>query len=100
MKKIFFYLIAAVTLAVTSCDKPLEEVPLDFYTPENSYVNKANFEAALSNIYLSVRSNFYANTDAAANYDMLGMDLDLANLESNSAAAKTRYFGWNTLNAD
>src|SRR5688572_15481131 len=100
MKKIFFYFIAAVSLAVSSCDKPLEEVPLDFYTPENSYTNKANFESALANIYLNVRTNFYASADAASNYDMLGMDLDLTNIESNSAVTKTRYFGWNTLNAD
>lgn len=100
MKKIFFYFIAAAALAVSSCDKPLEEVPLDFYTPENSYTNKANFESALANIYLNVRTNFYASADAASNYDMLGMDLDLTNVESNSAVTKTRYFGWNTLNAD
>ncbi len=100
MKKIFFYFIAFAALAISSCDKNLDEVPLDFYTPENSYTNKVQFESALANIYLSVRSNFYANTDAAANYDMLGIDVDLANMESNSAAAKTRYFQWNTLNAD
>jgi hypothetical protein len=100
MKKIFFYLIASTALLVSSCDKPLEENPQDFYTPGNSYNNKAQFESALANIYLNVRSNFYANADAKENYDMLGMDLDLANIESNAAAAKVQNFGWATMNAD
>ncbi|MNF73373.1 SusD family protein [compost metagenome] len=100
MKKIFFYLIASAALAVSSCDKPLEEVPLDFYTPENSYTNKDQFESALANLYLNVRTNFYAASDSKDNYDMLGTDLDLTNLETNSSVTKTRYFGWDTMNAD
>lgn len=96
MKKILFCLIAIAGLAVSSCDKSLEEVPMDFYTPENSYTNKAQFESALANIYLTIRSNFYANTDAANNYDMLGIDLDLAD----TGVPKTRIFSWATMNAD
>ena len=60
MKKIFFYLIIFVTVVTSSCKKSLDEVPLDFYTPENSFNNKAQFESALANIYLAVRTNFYA----------------------------------------
>ena len=100
MKKIFFYFIAAATLAVSSCDQSLDEVPLDFYTPENSYTNKANFESALANIYLGIRTNFYAAADARESYDMLGMDLDLANLQTNASVLKTTYFQWNAINAD
>lgn len=96
MKNIFFCFIAAAALIVSSCDKPLEEMPLDFYTPENSYTNKAQFESALANIYLTVRQNFYANTDSPANYDMLGIDVDLAD----TGVPKTRIFAWATMNAD
>jgi len=88
------------TLVVSSCKKDLSEVPLDFYTPENSFNNKAQFESALAGIYLAIRTDMYASTDAASNYDMLGMDVDLANVESNASAQKTQYFNWITMNAD
>src|SRR6478736_9215120 len=100
MKKIIFSLIVLVSIGASSCKKDLTEVPLDFYTPENSFTNKGQFESALSAIYLNVRTDMYASTDAANNYDMLGMDLDLANLESNAAADKTQNFGWATMNLD
>jgi starch-binding outer membrane protein, SusD/RagB family len=100
MKKIFFFSAILATLFVSSCKKALEEVPLDFYTPENSFTNKAQFESALAGIYLNIRTDMYASADAASNYDMLGMDLDLANVESNASAQKTQYFTWATMNAD
>jgi hypothetical protein len=100
MKKIFFLSATLATLLVGSCKKELEEVPLDFYTPENSFTNKAQFESALAGIYLSFRTDMYAAADAASNYDMLGMDLDLTNVESNASAQKTQYFNWVTMNAD
>ena len=76
------------TMVVSSCKKDLSEVPLDFYTPENSFNNKAQFESALAGIYLAFRTDMYAFEDAAKNYDMLGMDLDLANVESNASAQR------------
>ncbi len=100
MKKILFFLVVLVSIGTSSCKKDLTEVPLDFYTPENSFTNKGQFESALAGIYLNFRTDMYASSDAASNYDMLGQDLDLANLESNAAAAKTQYFGWATMNMD
>ena len=100
MKKIIIISAVLATFLVSSCKKDLSEVPLDFYTPENSFNNKAQFESALAGIYLAVRTDMYASADAASNYDMLGMDLDLANVESNSSAQKTQYFNWVTMNAD
>ncbi|MFI5130207.1 MAG: RagB/SusD family nutrient uptake outer membrane protein [Chitinophagales bacterium] len=100
MKKIIIISATLATFVVSSCKKDLSEVPLDFYTPENSFNNKAQFESALAGIYLAVRTDMYASADAASNYDMLGMDLDLANVESNSSAQKTQYFNWVTMNAD
>ena len=100
MKKILFLLMMFVTMVTSSCKKDLAEVPLDFYTPENSFNNKEQFESALAGIYLNFRSDMYASTDAASNFDMLGMDIDLAHVESNAAATKQQYFGWATMNAD
>jgi starch-binding outer membrane protein, SusD/RagB family len=100
MKKLFFYSIMLVTVVASSCKKPLNEVPLDFYTPENSFTNKAQFESALTNIYLGIRTNFYAAGDAYSNFDMLGLDLDLTNVESNGSATKVQYFSWVTMNPD
>jgi len=100
MKKIFLLSILFATIVVSSCKKPLTEVPLDFYTPENSFTNKAQFESALAGIYLTFRTDMYCSADAYTNYDMLGIDIDLAHVESNAAAAKQQYFGWATMNAD
>ena len=100
MKKIIIISAMLATLVVSSCKKDLSEVPLDFYTPENSFNNKAQFESALAGIYLAFRTDMYASTDAASNYDMLGIDLDLANMETNASAQKTQYFNWLTMTAD
>ena len=100
MKNIIFLSIVFVTLVTTSCKESLTEVPKDFYTPENSYTNKTQFESALANIYLSIRRDTYAYTDAYYVYDMLGLDIDLADVENNTSATKTQYFYWSTMNAD
>ncbi|MBT6765138.1 MAG: hypothetical protein HOA90_11460, partial [Prolixibacteraceae bacterium] len=51
---------------VFSCndEEYLNEVPLDFYAPENSYITYENFEASLYNMYKVFRSNFYETRDA------------------------------------
>jgi len=99
MKKSKYLFIVFAILVLGSCRKSLTEVPLDFYSPENSYTNKAQFESALANIYSNIRSNFYANADEVNNYDMLGIDCDFADNRA-SANGYTAYFNWNTLNAD
>ena len=99
MKKIIFSLLALSSLCMISCHKSLTEVPLDFYSPENSYTNKAQFESALADIYRLTRTYFYANADEVNNYDMLGIDADFAdNLVATSSSVP--YFNWNTINAD
>src|SRR6187551_455844 len=100
MKKSIYILLVFSIIAMPSCKKSLEETPLDFYSPENSYTNKSQFESALAGIYLSIRTDFYANNDEAVNYDMLGMDLDLAHFESNTSATKKQHFGWANMNKD
>jgi hypothetical protein len=100
MKKSIF-LITLVTIVASSCKKSLTEVPKDFYTPENSYTKKTQFESALAGIYLSLRTDMYCAADAYTNYDMLGIDVDLTNVESNASATKQQYFGWaTTMNMD
>jgi starch-binding outer membrane protein, SusD/RagB family len=99
MKKSIYFLLVFSLVTVVSCKKSLTEVPLDFYSPENSYTNKQQFEAALANIYFNVRSNFYANADEVNNYDMLGIDCDLADNRL-GGPSYSAYFNWNTLNAD
>lgn len=103
MKKILFSLIILVVLVATSCkEDALTEVPKDFYTPENSYTNKAQFESALSHTYLSIRNGIYTGSTPLGerSVDLLGIDVDLADCATNSAAAKMQLFNWPLMNAD
>lgn len=89
----------ALVGSMTSCYDLLNENPKDFLTPENSYMDRKGFEAALSNIYLDIRNDFYANTDSWQNFDLMGVDIDLCGPRS-SETVYPEYFYWNTLNAD
>ncbi len=101
MKKyLYIGALLGIMSILASCKKSLKEVPLDFYTPSNSYTNKQQFESALASAYLAIRTDFYATTDAYSNYDMLGLDIDLTNVESNASVTKNAYFGWATLTMD
>ena len=98
MKKII--LLVSIIISLTACsDDILTEKPKDFLTPENSYVSKKGFVAALSNIYKDIRTYFYATTDSWSNYDLFGVDVDLYEPRS-SEKTWTEYFNWNTINAD
>lgn len=89
----------AIVASLTSCYDLLEEKPLDFLTPENSYTNVKGFEAALANIYSTIRSNFYSSTGLHDDYDLLAIDNDLT-VRCSGQDIYTEYFYWNTLNAD
>lgn len=58
---IFFTLII---FSACNEDKFLNEVPLDFYSPENSFVTYGNFESAVVNLYNRVRTDFYSEDNA------------------------------------
>jgi len=63
---IFRYgLFGVLSILSPSCDerKFLEEVPLDFFSPENSYVSMTNFESALTDLYARVREIHYGSND-------------------------------------
>ncbi len=53
--------IALTLMMFVSCDEQefLNEVPLDFYSPENSYVTHEQFESALHNLYARIREDFW-----------------------------------------
>ena len=97
IRQLFIGLVLAGSM--TSCYDLLTEVPKDFLTPENSYTDRKGFEAALANIYLSIRNDFYANSDQWQNFDLMGVDVD-SNNPRTSNDVYTEYFYWNTLNAD
>ncbi len=46
-----------------SCDEEefLKTEPIDFYSPENSYVTAGNYEAAVMNLYDRVRTDFFSS---------------------------------------
>lgn len=63
MKKI--KLIFAIAILFVSCNENelLKEVPLDFYSPENSYTKPEHFEQAITYVYNLTRNTFYNNDD-------------------------------------
>lgn len=52
----------------------LREVPPDFYSPENSYITEANFQAALTDLYARVRGIQSLDNNANQYSDVLGTD--------------------------
>jgi starch-binding outer membrane protein, SusD/RagB family len=70
-------LLAGSMLLNTGCNEEefLKEVPLDFYSPENSFINAGNFDAALTDLYSRVRA--IQSVDGGANIysEVLGTDL-------------------------
>lgn len=56
-------------------DEFLDEVPLDFYSPENSFITEGNFNAALTDLYARVRA--IQSVDGGANLysEVLGTDI-------------------------
>jgi hypothetical protein len=56
-------ILAALLVFSFSCNEEefLKEVPLDFYAPENSYVNAEQFDASLVNLYDVIREELWGN---------------------------------------
>jgi len=69
--------LAGVMLFQAGCkeDEFLNEVPLDFYSPENSFITEGNFNAALTDLYARVRA--IQSVDGGANLysEVLGTDI-------------------------
>jgi len=64
MKKlILLSMLAAATLTACNEDKFLEEKALDFNSANNSYSTKADFDAAVTELYYLTREEFYTTYD-------------------------------------
>lgn len=98
-KYIFLFLLVLGGTISCNLDEALEETPKDFLSPSNSFTDKSGFESALAHIYLTIRTNMYANSDSRDNFDMLGLGLDLASNQIDNTQ-HNEYFQWNVFNAD
>ncbi|MET3115594.1 hypothetical protein AAKU52_003344 [Pedobacter sp. CG_S7] len=107
MKSIFSKVVVVFLLATTvsSCKKDfLNEVPLDFYNPENAFSSISGFEAALTDLYVKEREIYYSGQDVS--YSLLfGTDVflnargndgsqDKISILSNSLGASTNISEW------
>lgn len=73
--KFIFLILLSVVFVKCDTDEILKERPLDFYSPENSYVTPSQFEAALTNLYYRTRK-LYFGFDIGNSQDMQwGTDL-------------------------
>ncbi len=76
--KTFRYILffICILLQFSSCNEKeiLKEVPLSFYSPENSYVTPTDIETAITHLYVGVRTTFYSdgypNENLCAGTDM------------------------------
>ena len=59
------FILACFALSLIACneDERLKEVPYDFYSPENSFVTKADFGLAINRLYWQVRSTYWSIED-------------------------------------
>lgn len=77
--------VACLCFITISCDeeKFLETEPIDFYSPTNSYVTSADYEAAVLRIYKLVRDGFFSS-DGQYDFPSAGMQAtDLFHLHKN-----------------
>ena len=65
MKSFKTYIVAFFVLwGFSACDeKQLDEKPLDFFSPENSFVTYENYQSGLTDLYARVRNILYAGTE-------------------------------------
>ncbi len=70
-------LFAAIMLPYISCKEEafLEEVPKDFFSPENSYITESHFNAALTDLYSKVRAIQSVSGGADFYSEVLGTDV-------------------------
>jgi len=97
IKKIFwsFLFLLICSFIVTSCneDEFLETRPIDFYSPSNSFITYADYDAAVMNLYRRVRDEFFTSSDARSfpslgfqgtdiyhNHKDIGFDTDLSSV--------------------
>ncbi len=70
------FLIIMFSLMVSCNEKDfLNEIPSDFYSPENSYVNMTNYSIALTDLYARVRAIQYNGDEYENTLNLLGTDI-------------------------
>ena len=90
-----FFVTLCFSSAFLSCneDEFLKTEPVDFYSPENSYITSTNYEAAIMNLYDRVRTEFFSNdgqntfpsaaiqaTDVCYQHKNFGFETDIGSL--------------------
>lgn len=77
-----------------SCNEEefLKEVPLDFFSPENSFVTKGDFENAITALYSQVRFCAYNTTNTSGGFPYLN-STDIAHDGRYQATAANRFGG-------
>ena len=77
VNKLKYGMLVAIFALAFSCNEQdyLEEIPLDFYSPENSFVTYSDFESALTDLYARVRSINYGGNDNTTFFNFLGTDI-------------------------
>lgn len=61
MKTVKYFFLLSLLVFSASCNEEewLKEMPLDFYSPENSFVTEADFTSAIARLYERVSTNLY-----------------------------------------
>ena len=92
--KIHQYIRNARTLLLVLCivfcfscndEEFLNEVPLDFYAPVNSYISYENFEASIYNMYNTFRAEFYQTRNVFHSPRVTMTCTDMITYDQNSA---------------
>lgn len=104
MKTIFNkFLVLSLSIGMlASCDDAvLDEVPLDFYSPESAFSNVEGFEAALTGLYAKERAVYYSGgdvnfslifgTDTFMEARLVGNGTDEKIIDFQKAFASTKY---------
>lgn len=73
IKTLKYGLLSFLFIFNLSCNEKefLEEVPLDFFSPENSYVTAADFESAITELYSRVRYCAYQTSGSSGSFPYL-----------------------------
>lgn len=77
IKNIKYGLFIFLFSLVVSCNEQdfLNEVPKDFYSPENSYVTMVNYNAGFADLYSRVRAIQYNGDEYENTFNLLGTDI-------------------------
>lgn len=83
--RIFSIFLGLLVMAAFSCneDEFLKTEPVDFYSPENSFITADDYEGAVLNLYRRVRDEFYSD-DSQNSFPSAGMQgTDIMHLHKN-----------------